>query len=260
MQTVQDRIDKCVRRYCTARSALLRLDPHGDWKDLYLPLTEDDNRGPGKEPDEISSSNGQYTPSWIWHSNTMAISPDEVNDDMRVEWAQCAARADRWEEEAILLQEEMKQVVQFLEWRSSDWLAKVDSWIGTIAPAVRAGLSAYANKQARVFHNLAVRFSQRWGSALASLSLPHVWATEFLELHKETLESPDFKKQKGTEHPAAGHPRAESPPLIAMSTDVPPPSTTFKSVIRNTTSDIDSDGASSEYDGSEYDSATSCAE
>ena len=178
---------------------------------------------------------------------------------MRVEWAQCAACADRWEEEAILLQE-MKRVVQFLEWRSGDWLAKVDSRIGTVVLAVCAGLSAYANKQAQVFHNLAVRFSQRWGSALASLSLPHVWATEFLELHKETLESPDFKKRKGTEHPAAGHPRAESPPPIVMSTDVPPPSTTFKSVIHNTTSDIDSDGASSEYDGSEYDSATSCAE
>ena len=260
MQTVQDRINKCFRRYCTARDALLRLDPHGDWKDLYLPLTQDDNRGPGKEPDEISNSDGQYSPSWIWRSSTTAVSPDEVNDDMRVEWAQCMARADRWEEEVILLREEMRRVVQFLEWRSSDWLAKTDSRVGNITPAIRLGLSAYANKQASVFHHLAVQFSQRWRSALATLSLPHAWATEFLESHKEPLESAGLKKRKETEHPTIDHPRAESPPLTAASTNVPPPSTTFETVTHDIILDVGSDGTSSEYDGSEYDYASSWSE
>ena len=124
MQTIEDRISKCVRRYCVARDALLCLDSPGDWKDLYPPLTERDNRGPGKEPEELSGSDGQYAPSWIWHSGTTTVSPDEVSDGMRAEWAQCVARADRWDEEKILLQEEMRRVVQFLEWRSSDWFAK----------------------------------------------------------------------------------------------------------------------------------------
>jgi hypothetical protein len=162
MQTVQDRIARSFSHYNTARGALLSLDPCGGWKELYPLLTQADNRGPGKEVEEISGSDGQYSPSWIWHSGATAISPDEVNDDMRVEWAQCIARADRWEEEETLLQEEMRRVVQFLEWRSSEWFAKTDSRAGTVAPAVHAGLSAYANKQRSVYHTLATRFCQRW--------------------------------------------------------------------------------------------------
>ena len=116
VQTIQDRIDKCVRCYCTACDALLHLDPQGDWRNSYLPLAEEDNWGPGKEPEEILSSDGQYTLSWIWRLNATAVSSDEVNQDIRAEWAQCRACADRWEEEVILLQEEMRRVVQFLEW------------------------------------------------------------------------------------------------------------------------------------------------
>ena len=224
VQTIQDRITKCAQRYCAARKALLHLDPQGDWQHLYLALTEDDNRGPGKEPQEIAGSDGRYTLSWIWRSSTMAISPEEVNEDMRVEWAQCIARAERWEEEAILLQEEMRRVVQFLEWRSVDWFAKADSRMGA-TPVVRAGLSAYANKQGSIFHNLAVRFSQRWRSALISLSLPHDWAVGFLNTHKEPLNNPDFKKQKKrkkADDPPAPDTRTTSLLPIPASTDVPP--------------------------------------
>jgi len=144
MQTIQDRIDKSVRRYCVARGALLQLDPRGDWEDLYLPLTDTDNRGPGKEPEELSAFDGQYSPLWIWRSITTTVSPDEVNEDMRVKWAQCMAHTDRWEEEVTILQEEMRRVVDFLEWRSRDWLSKIDARAGAVTSAVHAGLSAYA--------------------------------------------------------------------------------------------------------------------
>jgi hypothetical protein len=156
-----------------------QLEVSGNWSDLYPPLTNNDNRGPGKELEEVSSSNGQYAPSWIWCSSTTAISPNEVNEDMRVEWAQCEARTDCWEEEVTLLQVEMRWVVQFLEWRSGDWLSKVDLRASSVTPAVRSGLSPYAKKQTAVFHNLAVQFCQRWRLTLASLSLPHSWPPSF---------------------------------------------------------------------------------
>jgi len=196
IQTIQDRINKSIRRYRVAREALLQLDPQGDWENLYPPLTDADNRGPGKEPEEVSASDGQYIPSWIWRSTATVVSPDEVNEDMRVEWAQCMARADRWEEEVTLLQEEMRRVVDFLEWRSRDWLSKVDARTGTVTSAVRAGLSAYAREQGSVFHSLAVQFCQRWHSTLLSLSLPRKWAADFLNKHSAQLVNPDFKKRK----------------------------------------------------------------
>ena len=258
MQTIQERINKCARRYRVARGALLRLDTHGEWQTIYLTLTEADNRGPGKEPEEMSRSDGQYTPSWIWRSNTTAVSPDEVNEDMRVEWAQCMARADRWEEEAILLQEEMRRVVQFLEWRSNDWLGKANLRGDGITPAIRAGLSAYANKQASVYHNLAVRFSQRWRSVLISLSLNHTWATKFLSTHKESLDNPDFKKRKRSGDSSVAHP--PPPPITTTDSAAPPlavPNTTGNNA---RASDVDSDGSSSEDDESSDESISSCAE
>ena len=259
MQSIQDRIDRYVRRYRTARDALLRLDPRGSWAELYLPLTDNDNRGPMKELQEVPGSDGQYAPSWIWRSNTTAISREEVNEDMRVEWAQCVARAERWEEEVTLLQEEMRRVVQFLEWRSGDWLAKVDSRVGTVTPAVHSGLSAYAKKQSAVFHNLAVRFCQRWRSALISLSLPHKWATEFLETHKEQLDDPDKlkkKKMKRVKIPHVAHLRNK--PLAPVTTPVPPLPTTLQPINHELqVSDVDSDGPSSEDDEFGYESSSS---
>jgi len=190
MRTIQERIDRAVRRYRTSRAALLRLDPSGSWQELYRTLGDHDNRGPGKEPEEVPASDGQYFPSWIWLTSsnvtagdttqTLTISPDEVNEDMRVEWAQCVARADRWEEEVVLLQEEMRRVVCFLEWKSKDWVSKAGARASVVTPEVRSGLSAYAHKQGAIFRNLAIRFCERWHSILVSLSLPHAWATKFL--------------------------------------------------------------------------------
>lgn len=259
MQTVHDRIDRFVRRYRVARNALLCLDPHGDWAEIYLPLTADDNRGPMKELEEIPLSDGQYTPSWIWLSNTTTVSRDEVNEDMRVEWAQCVARADHWEEEAALLQEEMRRVVQFLEWRSSDWLAKADLRARAVTPVVLSGLAAYANKQTAVFHNLAVRFCQHWRSAFVSLSLPHNWATEFLKTHKEPLSNLDFKERKKADSSLV-HPRTKSSTLVAAPAHIPTSQPNLETINHEAqVHDVDSDGTS-EDDESGYESTSSLSE
>ena len=176
-----------------------------------------------KEPEEKLLRDSQYALSWIWRSSATSVSPDEVNEDMRVEWAQSVARADRWEEEVILLREEMRRVVQFLEWQSSDWFAKADSRTGAMTLSVRAGLSAYANKQGLVFHNIAVRFTQCWRPVLISLSLPHAWATEFLEAHKEPLTNPDFKKYERTAGPLVVGTCAVPTPLVTDAGVIPTP-------------------------------------
>ena len=262
MRSIQDRIDRYVRRYRVARDALLRLNPHGNWKELYLPLTDDDNRGPMKELEEVPRSDGQYAPSWIWRSGATTISPEEVNEDMRVEWAQCMARADRWEEEVDLLQEEMRRAVHFLEWRSGDWLAKVDSRVDAVTPTVHSGLSAYAKKQSSVFHHLAVRFCQRWRSTLISLSLPHDWATEFLGTHKEPLVDPSsIKKEKGRKKTAGAstrlHNQFSTSATITTPASTPPlPAAPEMTDDEARVSDVDSD----ENDDSGCESTSSFSE
>ena len=258
MKTVQIRIDRSVRRYRVARDALLCLDPCGDWTKLYPPLSDHDNRGPGKEPEEIPGSDGTWVPSWIWTSSTTTVSRDEVNEDMRVEWAQSVAHADRWEEEVTLLQEEMRRVVQFLEWRSGNWLAKADIRADSVSPAVQAGLSAYAKEQSALFHNLAVRFCQYWRSALASLSLPDDWATEFLKTHNEPFENPGLeKKERKTKAPPIPHPSvdpSDSTSAVTPATITPLSSNNNRDM---RASNVNSDGTSSESDESEDSDSTS---
>ena len=154
----------------------------------------------------------------------------------------------------------MRQVVQFLEWRSKNWFAKVDSRTNA-TPVVRAGLSAYANKQGSVYHDLAVRFSRHWCSALASLSLPHAWATVFLEAQKEPLDNPDPKNRKQAEDPPVVHTHIAPPLPITTSTNVSPPLTTLETISHEAQlSDVDSDETLSEFDESGYESDSSWAE
>lgn len=249
IQTLQDRIEKSVRRYRVARTALLRLDPGGDWENVYLPLNDGDNRGPSKEQEEVGTSDGTYVQSWIWRSSTTAVSRDEVNEDMRVEWAQCMSRAARWEEEVILLQEEMRRVVEFLGWKSHSWFSKADARAGAVTSAIRAGLSAYAKKQGSIFLNLAIRFSQRWHSTFLSLSLPHTWATRFLNQHGAPLINSEFKKRKqATQSP---HPSGISTRNIPTAATITPPSSLNAEHDPETVSDSeDSTGSESGSDSS----------
>ena len=246
MNSVGECIERSVRRYRVARDALLRLDPSGDWRVLYRVLDDCNNRGPGKEPEELPASDGQYVPSWIWLSNLntttadptqTTVSPDEVNEDMRVEWAQCLARADRWEEEVDLLQEEMRRVVHFLEWKSKEWLLRADARAGAVSEEVSLGISAYARKQASVYSKLSIRFCQHWRSQLLSLSLPHAWATQFLVAKKAPLDNPDVKKSKRkpefTEVTLPIMTAVVAPPLTTATT-APPITTTTTPLLGST--------------------------
>ena len=191
LNSVETRITKFVERYRVAYRALLQLDPTGNWRETYLELKESDNRGPGKESDEVGTGDGSYFRSWIWLQNPRVpdatgdvgeegASEEDVNEVLRVEWTTSYARLERWKEEVDLLQEEMRRVVVFLEWKSQDWLAKVDIPWRTSTPDVQSGLDAYAKKQAAVYHNLAVSFVNLWRPTLVSYGLKHSWMTEHM--------------------------------------------------------------------------------
>ena len=177
------RINRAVRRYRFAYSALLSLDPAGDWRKEYLELTDKDNRGPGKELYEQGVGDGRYTMSWIWRGSLgsevqdgTGPSEQEVNETIRHEWMMCRARADRWREESELLQEEMRRVVAFLEWKSSSWGERVRSRSGSIAVDIQHGVDSYACKQASVYHDLAVSLANQWLPHLLAMGLDITWA------------------------------------------------------------------------------------
>ena len=178
--TVLAQIKRAVRRYRLAYTAHFSLDPTGDWRKEYLELTDKDNRGPGKEVHERGPGDGHYTYSWIW-GGSFGTDPsdEEVNETVRHEWMTCRARADRWGEELELLQEEMRRVVVFLEWKSSWWGRKVGSRLGTVATDVQHGIDTYALKQANTYHELAVSLANQWLPSLVEWKLDIKWVKEY---------------------------------------------------------------------------------
>jgi hypothetical protein len=80
---------------------------------------------------------------------------------LRVEWCKARARAERWHEEVILLDEEMRRSVEYFRWRSQVWTARSASTVGTNAET-NAGLNAYGLQQAWMFSTMAKVFVGSW--------------------------------------------------------------------------------------------------
>ena len=179
-----DRINRAVWRYRTAHRALLELDPTGDWAAEYRELRDEDNRGPLKEAEEGGTGDGRYIPSWIWAAPSAMVLPgegsaaeqQEINETVRHEWMTCRARADRWKEEEELLQEEMRRVIVFLEWKSRTWFEKVGNRAGSCTPDIQHGVDAYARRQANVYRELAISFAGQWLPYLNACRLETKWA------------------------------------------------------------------------------------
>ena len=61
----------------------------------------------------------------------------------------------------LLLQEEMRRTLRYLEWQAAWWDERVDSRPAATAQ-VRAGVRAYAKKQAWEHRRLAAHFKSVW--------------------------------------------------------------------------------------------------
>ena len=124
---------------------MLALDPSQQfgpgWMQCFQKLEDADIQGPGHEFND--ASDGRFQPSWIWlvplltgsvptdplpHPDvttnpTTAIAADnaEIADSMQVHWAKCQAQAERYEEEVVLIVEEMGRILQYFKWKKTWW-------------------------------------------------------------------------------------------------------------------------------------------
>lgn len=184
--SAKNRINRAVRRYRTAYNSLLELDPAGGWSSEYRELRDEDNRGPLKEAEETGAGDGRYAPSWIWTAPSEVPLPSEgsaaerreLNETARYEWMTCRARADRWKEEEELLQEEMRRVVVYLEWKSCTWSEKVGIRADFCAPDIQRGVDAYARKQAYIHREISISFASQWVPYLKSCGYETKWSED----------------------------------------------------------------------------------
>ena len=83
---------------------------------------------------------------------------------LHVEWAKAKARADRWEEEVILLDEEMRRVLVFCQWKESWWMEQAPLRQG-LSRALEEGLQAYAGEQADMEKQIRISWTAKWARA-----------------------------------------------------------------------------------------------
>ncbi|KAG2101825.1 uncharacterized protein F5147DRAFT_746912 [Suillus discolor] len=124
----------------------------------------------GKKRSERDASRGlgqgyQMT-SWIWL--TLGVQDDMgLNDVLRVEWAKSRARAQWWNEEVLLLKEEMRRTRQFLAWHAQQWRSVTE--LSHQDAQIVAGAAAYAQRQATIQHALLARFTSLWGTGVSAV-------------------------------------------------------------------------------------------
>lgn len=100
---------------------------------------------------------------------------------LELEWCRARARAHRWQEECLLLDEEMRRVLAFFRWKSFDWKQKAGQLENTrlfstsdnpvlanadieSQRAVRDGKIAYAYWQASIRDRMGAHFVDKWKS------------------------------------------------------------------------------------------------
>jgi hypothetical protein len=80
---------------------------------------------------------------------------------MRVEWGKSHARAARWSEEVELVQEEMRRVLMYHDWKASWWRSR-PACSADVGSELDGGRRAYCYKQAYIWEKIAKNFASRW--------------------------------------------------------------------------------------------------
>ncbi|KAJ6482785.1 hypothetical protein C8R45DRAFT_1100033 [Mycena sanguinolenta] len=158
-------------RYRAARAALLALRAPGDWERVLQVLWKEDIRGMNErlmtEEEKEDNKRARVLAGLLadGKDNELDIfgeleepmrGSDEMEDgilhpDIRVEWMKARAQVDRWREELILVEEEMRHVLEFCRWKAWWWHERIevrgDMASTEITPALAEGLSAYVHEQ-----------------------------------------------------------------------------------------------------------------
>ncbi|KAL1658415.1 hypothetical protein GGF50DRAFT_92641 [Schizophyllum commune] len=181
LQTLQDKINLDATGYRRARDAILALRGVSEAPD-FPPLLASDLRLEGEEdepdaaaiaaiaragqvnrPRHIHVSTGTQKMSWIWTATGLPDADKEANvvETVRCLWAKALARKERWEEEVVILQEEMRRCLRSLESESQVWRTRADVDIGR-GLEYASGVRAYGLRHAEQWLAIRNHFLEGW--------------------------------------------------------------------------------------------------
>ncbi|OAX30590.1 hypothetical protein K503DRAFT_669748, partial [Rhizopogon vinicolor AM-OR11-026] len=125
VSSIQAKIDAAHVRYNAAHNAIINIAPRINnirWQVEFCLLDTNDVRSMSDLLD--GETQGTKSISWIWKMRGAATSEEDCEgslEAMRIEWCKARERAMRWAEEVELLKEEMRRILQYLEWEAALW-------------------------------------------------------------------------------------------------------------------------------------------
>ncbi|KAF8137969.1 hypothetical protein K438DRAFT_1638774, partial [Mycena galopus ATCC 62051] len=196
---VEERIKRAASQYRSARKALLALRGPGAWEEKLQVLQQEDIRGMNERTGE-----GMRKLSWLWYTGVSGetTATGEVHDDIRIEWTKARARADQWREELILLEEEMRRVLAFCQWKARWWDERRRARAG-VSAELAEGISAYAKEQAARERYWGTNWEAKWAAvrsrAASALDGSVVNVTDIVTVEVELEEEVPYGEYDGDE-------------------------------------------------------------
>jgi hypothetical protein len=177
--------------YRIARSALLLLDPDEEWQKNFRVLLTADIRGPyaldhdgplkatGSKRARLTGG-GHAETSWIW---TVTLACEDKSEQMRAQYSTLKAHAERYEEELLLLPEEMRRTLASFDWERSEWIKRATARSVANREQLTASLTAYAFRQASLRENRIRHFAKTWLPLLAEdKTVVYDWTNQYEHL------------------------------------------------------------------------------
>jgi hypothetical protein len=172
---VEAQVHRHVKRYQQAKKALVNLESANP---QFQDITKEDLRMPGDITHENRVDQRSDTMAWFWRLDPQLGGGNlEDNPKMeeckfflhvktyilltisfsvyRVNWTRASARSERWREEVVLLQHEMKWTVEYFRRQEEVWLDREKAVEGD-GPE-HDGLRSYAAKQGYMWQQMAAQ-------------------------------------------------------------------------------------------------------
>ncbi|KAG1799946.1 uncharacterized protein HD556DRAFT_1305447 [Suillus plorans] len=171
-QRCQLKIDKCVRSYQRARSAMegLGMDK-ATLGSLYQPISPTELSIDKEVTEENRFGQGSDRLAWFWRGNNASQGQDDAWIDesptdlvYRVNWLKAKARWNRWQEELRLVRHEMGWTINWFKYHQNEWERRGGQ-------ATRPGHQAYAYQQVLMWGRFVEEAEKNFnGCSLASTS------------------------------------------------------------------------------------------
>ncbi|KAF8871964.1 hypothetical protein BD779DRAFT_1613866 [Infundibulicybe gibba] len=162
---LEGRISADIARYRANRVALAHLAEsllNPGWLEVLQPLQDADTVSLNSR--QTSVGEGRRKMPWIWRVQNTGDGDDAtMQEALRIEWCKARARAHRWQEECILLREEMRRVESFFEWQAGVWTSRAS--LSFSDPITDGGRRAYALGQAALRKTMSARCTAAWQEA-----------------------------------------------------------------------------------------------